>query len=138
MFECEELDTDKQRKSPNNSDKQIAPSPSSPWQKCETRQTAFVTYSNSRAACCDIEKTGIAPRAARMGFGSGTASYPNEKLIGLALCRTPQCLVLITLASAVDKFLPLDQLRVLIGYSRVVFFQVLSINIHGVTPFKNS
>ena len=73
-----------------------------------------------------------------MGFGSGTASYPNEKLIGLALCRTPQCLVLITLASAVDKFLPLDQLRVLIVYSRVVFFQVLSINIHGVTPFKNS
>jgi hypothetical protein len=39
----------------------------SPWQKCETRQTAFVTYSNSRAACCDIEKTGIAPRAASYG-----------------------------------------------------------------------
>jgi len=38
--------------------------PNSPWQKCQTRQTAFVTYSNSRAACCDIEKRSIAPRAA--------------------------------------------------------------------------
>jgi len=59
---------------------------SSPWQKSETGQTAFVGCSNNRAVYCDIEKTAVAPQAVRNIIESGRSRGRGDQAGSQGAC----------------------------------------------------